>query len=164
MNMQQLIEKYFTRDSMVELLTQYELYYQISLGNFIYETLQDLEETNEKIKELNLQPTPSTMLSNIYEMIIHMSHKEDFEKRFEYFIRYRATLQALKDFVNSDKDLMQVDDYIEEKSNLIVDDKLFNEQMYLQYESSYSNIHDYFDILITEDIVTALANELLKDN
>jgi len=152
MNLEDAIKKYFTRESIVDMLCEYELYYQISLGNFIYETIQDIEETNEKIKELNLKPTLDIMLSNIYELIVHFSSKENFENKFEYYIRHRASLHALKDFVNNDKELVQVNDYIEDKTELISSDKFFTENMYLQFESSYSAIHDYFDLMITEEL------------
>jgi methylthioribose-1-phosphate isomerase len=162
MELNEIIEKYFDRENVVEILTQYELYYQIALGNFVYETIQDIEETNKKIQELNLKPTPNVMLANTYDMFVHAKNEKDFENKLAYLVRYRAILHALKDFVNSDKELVQINDYIEEKTDLIVQDKYFTESMYLQYESSYASIHEYFDLLISEELALKLQETLQK--
>lgn len=163
MNLNEAINQYFTRESIVNILASYELYYQIALGNFVYETLQDIPETNKKLEELNLQPAPSVILSNVYELIIHMCDRENFEERFEYYIRHRATLQALKDFVTKDEELLQVNDYIEEKSALITDDSFFSEAMYLQFESEYPSIYDYFDLFVTDEVTNQLREQFLSD-
>lgn len=162
MNLNEAIKTYFTRENIVEILTSYELYYQISLGNFVYETIQDIEEANQKIKELNLKPTINLILSNIFELIMHSSKLENFENRFEYYIRQRATIHALKDFVNNDKDLVSVNDYIEERSELIARDEYFSENMYLQFESSYASINEYFDLMITDELSDKLQETFIE--
>lgn len=163
MNLHEAIEKYFNRESIVEILTSYELYYQISLGNFVYETIQDIEEANQKIKELNLKPTINHILSNVYELILHASKLENFEMRFEYYIRQRATIHALKDFVNNDTELVSVNDYIEERSELIAKDEYFTENMYIQFESSYAGIHEYFDLMITDELAEKLQETFIEE-
>lgn len=163
MNLNEAIKTYFTRENIVEILTSYELYYQISLGNFVYETIQDIEEANQKIKELNLKPTINLILSNIFELIMHSSKLENFENRFEYYIRQRATIHALKDFVNNDKDLVSVNDYIEERSELINGDEYFTQNMYVQFESSYASIHEYFDLMITDELANKLQETFLEE-
>ena len=161
MEVNTLIEKYFTTENIIELLTGYELYYQICLGNLIYETTLDLQQTNSKIKELHLQPTVNEILANIYEVIVYFSSKENFEERFDYYLRYRACLHALKDFVNKDIDLIQIDDYVQEKTELIQKDLFFTESMYLQFESNYSNMEEYFELLITDEISLELRKNFL---
>ncbi len=156
MNLEEAIKTYFSRESIVEILTSYELYYQISLGNFVYETIMDIDEANKKLKELNLKPTINVILSNVYELVLHSFEKENFEKRFEYYLRQRAIIHALKDFVNNDTELVSVNDYIEERSELIAADEYFTETMYLQFESSYASIHEYFDLMITDELVEKL--------
>lgn len=158
-----VISQYFTRESILNILASYELYYQIALGNLVYETLQDIDETNKKLEELNLQPLPSVILSNVYDLILQMSHQEDFEKRFEYHVRHRATLQALKDFTTHDKELLQVNDYIQEKSELIKNDTFFTESMYLQFESGYLKLYDYFDLLYDESLTNQIREEFLGE-
>lgn len=142
------------------MLTRYELYYQISLGNFVLETIQDIDETMKKLKELNLQIEPNTALSNIFEIIVHNSYKDDFEDIFEYHIRSRAMIHSLKDFINKDIELLNSKDFIEQKSKEITDDKYFNEDMKLQLDSDYNSVYDYYDTLITQEIATQIQNNL----
>ncbi|MEA3498171.1 MAG: hypothetical protein U9R16_03830 [Campylobacterota bacterium] len=160
MNLNETIKQHFTRDSIVDMLTKYELYYQISLGNFVLETIQDIDETMKKLKELNLQIEPNTALSNIFEIIVHNSYKDDFEDIFEYHIRSRAMIHSLKDFINKDIELLNSKDFIEQKSKEITDDKYFNEDMKLQLDSDYNSVYDYYDTLITQEIATQIQNNL----
>ena len=163
MNLNTKIEQYITQESIVDMLTKYELYYQISLGNYLFETLQDVEETTKKLDELNLKVELNVALSNIFEIIYHLIDQDNFEDIFEYHLRSRALMHSLKDFVNNDKDLVSVDNYIKQKSNDILDDKYFTENMRLQFESEYGALYDYYDMLITEDIVNQIFHKENKD-
>lgn len=160
MNTNETIKQYFTRESIVDLFTKYELYYQISLGNYIYETLKDVDETMNKIKELNLKVLPDTVLPNIFEIVLQHNQDEDFEDSFEYHLRVRALLHSLKDFVNNDKELLKVEDYIKEKSQQIINDEFFNEEMKLQLESEYSAVYDHYDVMFTEEIAQSIQENL----
>lgn len=160
MNTNETIKQYFTRESIVDLFTKYELYYQISLGNYIYETLKDVDETMNKIKELNLKVLPDTVLPNIFEIVLQHNQDEDFEDSFEYHLRVRALLHSLKDFVNNDKELLKVEYYIKEKSQQIINDEFFNEEMKLQLESEYSAVYDHYDVMFTEEIAQSIQENL----
>jgi len=153
MNINNTIKAYLTRDSIIDVLTRYELYYHISLGNFVLETLQDFDETVEKLEELNLKIEVNRALANILEIILNLGHKDDFEHRFEYHIRSRAITHALKDFINNDTGLINTNDYIEEKTKDILNDTYFTESMKLQLETDYPIIYDYYDLLITDDMI-----------
>ena len=159
MNLEQATQQYFTKDNIIDMLTQYELYYQISLGNYVYETLQDIDETNKKIDELSLRVDPNMAISNIFELILHYSHHKDFEYKFPYHLRTRALMHSLKDFVNADKELLGKDAYIEQKSKMILDDTYFTEDMKLQFESDYGIISDHYELTVTDEIV-----ETIKEN
>ena len=108
MNLNTIIQAQLTKDSIVDTLTRYELYYHISLGNFVLDTLQDFDETVKKLEELNLQIEVNRALTNILEIILNLGNKDDFEKRFEYQVRSRAITHALKDFVNNDNELINI--------------------------------------------------------
>jgi hypothetical protein len=110
------IKKYLNKDSIIDMLTRYELYYEIGLANFIYETIQDIDEAYIKLEELDLEVESDVALSNIIEVILHFSHTENFDEILDYYIRSRALLHALKDFVNRDKDLLNKESYIEQKN------------------------------------------------
>ena len=160
MNLNDLVQKYYTKENIVDMLTKYELYYQISLGYMVYETIQDIDETFKKLEDLNLTVNTATILSNIFELILHLSHHEDFDEKFEYHLRSRALLQSLKDFINTDKDLVNVDAYIKQKSEYIKNDTLFDENMKLQFESEYPAVHEHFDLMITENIAQQIQDNL----
>lgn len=162
MNLNTHLLKYLTRDNLVDMLTKYELYYQISLGNYIYETIQDMEETMAKIKELDLRPSSNDMVSNYIEILHHFSYNEDFEEKEDYYIRTRALMHALKDFVNTDTELMHKKEYAEQKSEEIVHDRFFNESMRIQFESEYAFVHEEFDFFVNEELITLLRDNLEK--
>ena len=163
MNLNNNIKAHLTKDSIVDILTRYELYYHISLGNFVLETLQDFDETIQKLEELNLQVEINRALTNILEIILNLGHKDDFEHRFEYHVRSRAITHALKDFVNHDTELINANDYIEQKTKDILNDTYFTETMKLQLESDYSSIYDHYDIFVTDDMIEKIQKTISQD-
>jgi hypothetical protein len=160
MNLNETIEKYMKREFVVDMLTKYELYYHISLGNFVMETIQDYDETICKLKELDLQVEVNIALATIVELIVHYCKDENFEETFEYQLRSRAIIKALKDFVNEDTELLNSEDYISEKTKEIVEDNFFKESMKIQLESDYANVHEYYDLLITDDAILKIKESL----
>jgi len=152
-NLNELIEQYFTKDNIIDMLTQYELYYQISLSSYVYETLQDIEETNTKMDELALRVDPNIAISNIFDILLHSSQEENFEDKFYYHLRTRALMHALKDFVNKDAELLGKEKYIEQKSDMILKDTFFDEDMKLQFESDYPIISEDYEMMVTDDLV-----------
>jgi len=160
MNLNNTIQAYLSRESVVDILTRYELYYHISLGNFVLETLQDFDETIKKLEELNLQIEVNRALTNVLEIVLNLGNKNDFEDRFEYHIRSRAITHALKDFINNDTELINTEDYIEQKTKDILNDTYFTETMKLQLESDYATIHDYYEMLITDDMIEKIQKTI----
>ncbi len=160
MNLNNTIKAYLTRDSIVDILTRYELYYHISLGNFVLETLQDFDETINKLRELNLQIEVNRALSNVLEIILNLGNKDDFTNRFEYHIRSRAITHALKDFITKDTELINTDDYIEQKTKEILNDTYFTETMKLQLEGDYATVFDYYDSLITDNMIEKIKTTI----
>jgi len=160
MNLNNTIQAYLSRESVVDILTRYELYYHISLGNFVLETLQDFDETIKKLEELNLQIEVNRALANVLEIVLNLGNKNDFEDRFEYHIRSRAITHALKDFINNDTELINTEDYIEQKTKDILNDTYFTETMKLQLESDYATIHDYYEMLITDDMIEKIQKTI----
>ena len=160
MNLNETIQEYFTRESIVDLLTRYELYYQISLGSYVLETIQDMDETLKKLQELNLLIEVDTALSNIFEIMLHFSSDDDFEDKLEYHLRSRALIHSLKDFVTKDTELLNSKDYVDQKTKEIQADSYFSESMKLQLESDYNSLYDVYDLMITQDIANQIQNNL----
>lgn len=154
------IKQYLDKDNIIDMLTRYELYYEIGLANYIYETIQDIDEAYVKLEELGLVVETDVALSNIIEMMLHYSFREDFEDVLEFYIRSRALLHALKDFVNSDKELMHKDSYVEQKTQEILNDQYFTPSMKAQLESEYMDVVEKYEILVTDEVVQALHHNL----
>jgi hypothetical protein len=160
MNLQETIQQHFTKDNIIDMLTQYKLYYQISLENYVYETLQDMGDTHNKLDELRLELDTNIALSNIFEIILRHGHQDNFEEEFYFHLRKRALMHSLKDFVNGDEELLGKDKYIEQKTKAIANDIYFTESMKLEFESEYGMISENFEMLISDDMVDKIQHNL----
>lgn len=160
MNLNETIKQYFTQELIVDMLTKYELYYQISLSSNIYDNLQDIDETINKIEELALEVDPNIAISNIIEIIVQYSLNENFETIFEHHLRSRALLHSLKDLLNSDNKLISDQQYISKKTNQILTDGYFNDSMKEQFDHEYPLVCEKYEMLITEQIVEDIRNNL----
>lgn len=81
MELEQLINHYFSKEKLAESICKYQLYYQIGLGNVVLQSLQDLQETVEKIDELNLQ-VKSEHVIHVMSKIIRESSPEELHNSF----------------------------------------------------------------------------------
>lgn len=158
------IKQYLEKDSIIDMLTRYELYYEIGLANFIYETIQDISEAYVKLEELNLQLESDVALSNILEMMLHYGDRDDFEDLLEFYIRSRALLHALKDFVNKDKELLNKESYAQQKTEEILSDQYFTQSMKAQLESEYMEVVEKYELIVTDEVVNALHHNLGANN
>lgn len=152
--------KYFKRSSIVDLITKYELYYHISLGNYAFETLMDLDETVKKLQELNLYVTVDMALFNIYKIIEENKEDKDLEKNLEELIRKRASLHALNDFVISDKELLGAEYYKKSKKEAILKDRLFSENMKSDFETNYQRTYEHYNLVINDELVTKIQDRI----
>lgn len=156
------VRKYFKRTSIIDLVTKYELYYHISLGNYVFETFLDIEETTKKLQDLKLEVTPLKALFKIYEIIEEYSSSEDFEKKLEFYIRKKASLQALNDFVENDKELVGQKYYRQRKMEDIENDILFNEMMQFNFEVNYQKTFEHYNGVLTQQFLEEIENRILN--
>jgi hypothetical protein len=154
------IKKYLNKDSIIDMLTRYELYYEIGLANFIYETIQDIDDAYVKLEELDLEVESDVALSNIIEVILHYSHTDNFDEILDFYIRSRALLHALKDFVNRDKELLNKESYVEQKTQQIKNDNYFTNEMKVQLESEYMDVVEKYELIVTDEVVNALNHNI----
>ncbi len=156
------INRYFKRGNLVDLVTKYELYYHISLSSYVFETLLDLEETVKKVQELNLQVSAKKALFDIYSLILQNINKETLDKDLEAKIRKVAALQALDDFIKTDKELVGAKYYELQKKEHINNDKFFSENMKYNFESNYQRTFEHYNIIITDKLVQDVKNRILN--
>jgi len=155
------LNKYLKRSSIIDLITKYELYYHISLGNYAFETILNLEETVQKLEELKLEVKPQVALFNIYNIIKEKKDDKDLEKNLEKYIRKRASLQALSDFVISDKELIGAKYYEKSKKEAILNDNFFNDSMKSNFEVNYQKTYEHYNMLINDKFVEEVHSYLL---
>ncbi|XOB61208.1 hypothetical protein ACMC56_11400 [Campylobacterota bacterium DY0563] len=153
-----IYEKFFQRNNIIDLITKYELYYQISLGNFVFETLLDNEETVKKLEELKLYVKPEIAMFNIYKTIEANSNKQDLEKQLEYLIRIDASLLALDDFIKNDKDLIGSKYYAKMKKENILNDNFFNKIMQYNFESNYQRTYEHYNLVVNDKFIENITN------
>lgn len=163
MTVEQNIEKYYQRESIIKILTSYVLYYQVSLGHNVYESTQDATETINKIKELNLTIEPNEIMIAVMNIILQYSSKENFEANFDKYIQNKALLQSLEDFVKNDKELINGVRFQEYKIKEILDEKYFNSNLKMQYLSEYPNMYKHYDSVIDNNYALDVKNIMIAN-
>ena len=83
--MPESLQNYFTQESLLKFHTLYELYYQISLWEYIYALEQDSQKTYDKIVTFHLEVDPDQALSNMFDIFVDHSNDGDFDKKFFYY-------------------------------------------------------------------------------
>ena len=139
MTIYDIYEKHLKPENLIPYFAKYELYYQISLGHYVYRTTLDINETITKLEELNLKVDAHEMIETLKDLLEHFSHIDEFENNFEYYIKQRACLQSLADFSKSDKDLVNPQIFIDATSDAITNDTFFNESMRIQFDTELEN-------------------------
>jgi len=134
------------KTKIVDAITKYQLYYHISLGNFVYETFLDLNETVEKIQELNLFKNLEISINKIKEIVKNFKNEKDIEES----IKKLSMQDALKDFVENDKDLLNKDFYYKQRIKDIENNSYFNDKMKYNFENNYQKTYEYFNSVINE--------------
>ncbi len=156
MKLEETINKYFSRDKLVDSICKYQLYYQIGLGSLVLQSIQDLEEAHKKLIELDLQINSQKVFEAIHEIVLHLSNNDNIDTEFENNLKFTALTQMLNDFVEADKDLIGSEHFSNMIYNQIKDDKYFTYEMTQQFEADYKVIIPTWTETITEDI----ANEI----
>lgn len=148
MNISEVYAHYFEKEQLVAYFAQYELYYQISLGNYVYRTTLDADETIEKLEELDLKVDLQTMIQTLGNIIDHFSDFEEFGDEFDYYVRQQACLQSLNDFVKQDNALLNASIFVDTTADSITADKFFDKEMQKQFDLEIdSNIERWNDIV-----------------
>ncbi len=156
MKLEQTINKYFSRDKLIDSICNYQLYYQIGLGSLALESLKDLEITHKKLQELNLQIDSQKVFEAIHEIVLHQSKEEDFDTKFNGHLKFTALTQMLNDFIEADKKLIGSDKHADDVYEKIKDDKFFTYEMQQQFGADYNVILPSWQQTITDE----LANEI----
>ncbi len=162
MSLQQQIDKYFAQNKLLEIFVKYELYYQIGLGKIIYISLQDFNDTYKKIMELNLKIDSSSVINNLYFILLHFSDENNFEERLEYYIRSSALSQALNDYIDKDKDFHRPELFADMVYQEITDDRFFDSSLRDQFDEQYDLVYVSFEPVFTKKFVQSLKDSVIE--
>ena len=160
MELQEAIDKYFSRDNLAATICKYQLYYQIGLGKLALESLQDVEETFEKLEELNLHLTTQQIIIILYKMILQLSHNDNFEEMFDIHLKYTALVQVLDDFIKADNELINSKPFEDMIFESIQDGTFFDDIMQQQFDIDYKVIFPSVKQTITKSVADSIKNNI----
>ena len=158
MKLEQAIDKYFSRDKLIDSICKYQLYYQIGLGSLALQSIQDLEETQKKLAELNLQIDSRKVFEAIHEIVLYLSAEENFEEKFENHLKFTALTQMLNDFVQADKELIGSEHFSNMIYQQIKDDRYFTFDMTQQFDADFKVILPTWEATITDEIASDIKD------
>lgn len=161
MNKNELINTYLNKESIIDIFTSYEVYYQLGVGKIAGETIQSSKETIKKLEELNLQINPDQVISYIGDILLHHSHEKDFTDNFKYYIRTRALIQALDDFLTNDTELINSNYYRETSVEFIVEDTFLSQDQLKLFKKNYQDFKIHYELNITDEIVKTIQESIL---
>lgn len=161
MELEKIIDKYFSRDMIISNICKYQLYYQIGLGSLAYESMQDLEETLDKLDQLDLHIDSQRVFVSIYEIILHFGYNDDFDESFETYLKATALSQMLKDFIEADKELINPQPFEDMMIEKIKDDIFFTGKMQQQFDEDYKALLPSWKMTISADVANEIKNSIV---
>lgn len=145
------IENHFKKESIINNLAKYEMFYQIALGSLI--SITDSKPIDHEVEF-------QYALGSIYELIKDIESFEE-EIDFEEELRKQSAMDALQNFVNENLELVKKGDLdVENFVNHINDGIFFNEAM---QEICDQNIHTQvlkWEAIITDELAESIMHSL----
>ena len=162
MKLKQAIDKYFSKEKLVDSICKYQLYYQLGLGNIVFQTIKDLDKKKKKLEELDLQIDSNKVFESIHEIVLHLSSQDDFDDKFDKHLRFTAFAQMLNDFVEADKGLLNAQPFADTVYEKIKDDSYFDEKMKEQFELDFDAILPVWNDTITQEMAIEIRDVVLE--
>ena len=154
----QRIKKTFVRKELISIIASYQLYYQISLGEFVKQS--DFEK--EKIESLDLDIEPENVFNTIVKIIESFSEEDSFKSILDDNIKFNAMIHALNDFVNKNDEIKQDKRFYETYNEKIENDEFYTVHMHIYFEEEIDARIKYWENLISEETALALQESALK--
>lgn len=144
------IEKYFTRDEIINNLSKYETYYQIALGKLVYLS---------NITEVSYEVDFKLAMGSIYELINDLKDEENLDLIFDNELKKQTAMDAVQNFINDNMELIQSRNFsIEPIINDINDNKYFNEDMKEVFKENVKLHFQKYNDFITEELATQIKS------
>ena len=162
MKLEDAINKYFSRESLIQSICKYQLFYQIGLGGVVLKSIQDFEEAHKKLQELNLQIDTQKVFESIHEIVLHLSRDDNFEEKFDTHLKFTALAQMLNDFVDADKELLNAKPFTDIIYEDIKNNKYFTEDMKKQFDLDYAPVLSIWEDTITNEIAEDIKSVVME--
>jgi uncharacterized protein YeeX (DUF496 family) len=162
MKIEEAIEKYYSKNNLANSICKYQLYYQIALGSIALKSTKDLQKSVEKIKKLNLEVNSEMVINTIYDIIIDMASRDDFEKVFDKQLKNLAFIQVLGDFIKADKELEDTKKFAGDIIDKIKNNTFFTFDMQMQFDKSFQTMLPNMMFSITESVAEEIKNSMLE--
>lgn len=157
------INKKFSRDNLIDTISKYQLYYQISLATYIKETSTDSSfELAKKIEDINLDIELEDVLNTIVKVITTFNDEEKFEDFFEDNIKVNAFIHSLKNYIEKDKELENKDLVYDKYYNKIIEDQFYNVEMNIHFDDEMDDRLTHWKGYIDNETALKLKEFALK--
>lgn len=153
-----LITKYFKRENLVDVVSSYQLYYQISLGVYVKETSFD----ESKVEELNLDISPENVFNTMMQLIATFNKEKDFDAVFKDNIKVNAMVHALKDFSVKNEELDKKENIYDTYYAKIMNNTFYTVNMHIFFDDEYKTKVNYWKELISKKTARELKESALK--
>lgn len=146
------IKEYFSKQNIINNLSSYEMYYQVSLASLINST---------KVDDINYEIEFQLALGSIYELLKDLENEENLDEIFEKELQKQSAMDAVQNFVNENLEFVKegkVD--IEPIINSINDETFFNETLLEVCKINKQTQLKKWEELITDELAQAIMTSL----
>lgn len=162
MTIEEHIKQEFEHEHIIENLSKYELFYQISLANIVSQSEFDVQSTYKKINELSLDIDPETVFYTILAVIRHMDNTDNFEEKFTKELQRHASVHAIEDYIKNDKELIKPEIFLQNTLEKINENKFFTENMQKQFDSEYKISLNRWKQIIAKELSSEIRTKALE--
>ena len=166
MKLQETINKYFSKENIINSICRYQLYYQIGLSGVVFQSTKDKEEAHKKLVDLNLQIDTNKVFESIQKAIFYLSQEDDFEDKFINHLKFTALAQMLDDFIESNQEFIDAKTFADIIFDKIQNNTFFDKNMQEQFEEDYDMVYEAWQVTITDEIaqnIKSVASEIPND-
>lgn len=146
------IEEYFSKQNIINNLSSYEMYYQVSLASLINST---------KVDDINYEIEFQLALGSIYELLKDLENEKNLDEIFEKELQKQSAMDAVQNFVNENLEFVKqgkID--IEPIVNSINDETFFNKTLLEVCEINKQSQLKKWEELITDELAQAIMSSL----
>lgn len=152
----------FTYDNLIENLSKYELYYQISLEYLVQQTEFDKDSALAKLEKMQLEVDPEQVFYTIIAITRNWKDFSTFEKNFSQELQKHASINALEDYVKNDPDLLHPEIFLDETIEKINNEEFFTDKMKKFFDEEIDNIHVRWQTIVPKELAENIKSVALS--